>query len=243
MSNQLLSDQPILHSGIRCVAFDAVGTVIYPEPSVASAYASIAKRHGSRLTESDVEERLPLAVSVFDDHSSVNDFRTSEDEEHELWKQVVARVFADVDPIDDCFNELYDWFGRVESWRIFPNTGPTFAAIRQRGIKLVLASNFDQRLHAVCDGFRELSDVQIRVVSSEVGFRKPSLQYYRELAKACECAPDKILMVGDTPRNDVDGAIAAGLSATLIDRREDAAPTHRISSLLQLVPLERIDAA
>ena len=45
----------------RWIALDAVGTLIYAEPSVAAAYVQIGQRFGSRLSAEDVRQRFAEA--------------------------------------------------------------------------------------------------------------------------------------------------------------------------------------
>lgn len=222
---------------IRVVAFDAVGTLMYPEPSVDSVYFDIGLRHGSKLTKDEIKSRFGHAFQVFDRDNAAHEFRTSEARELELWREVVTTVLTDVDSPDACFKELWQWFATVDAWRLFDDVGNTFAALRSTGISIAIASNFDHRLHAICDGFPELESAQIRCVSSEAGYRKPSRGYYHRLAELCGCKPGEILMVGDTPLNDVEGAIDAGLLAVLIDRSQVPDALNRIQSLQQVVSL------
>ena len=44
-----------------------------------------------------------------------------------------------------------------------------------------MASNFDSRLHAVCEGHHVLHRISRRVVSSEIGHRKPGPQFFQAL--------------------------------------------------------------
>lgn len=225
---------------IRVVAFDAVGTLMYPWPSVSGIYADIASRHGSELSESEIRSRFPAAMGAFDRDALANNYQTSEARERELWRTVVATVLTDVDELDDCFGEMFEWFARPEAWRLFDDVAETLRGLSERRIPIVIASNFDHRLNAVCDGFEELQPLTTRCISSEVGFRKPSSGYYDRLSAMCDCDRGHILMVGDTPDNDVTGAIEAGLQAVLIDRNSESDFPHRISSLTQVAKL--IDA-
>ena len=227
--------QPIIDPNTKAVAFDAVGTVLYPEPSVSAAYASVATRHGSELTEQDIRSRFGPAMAVFDDDSQANDFRTNESQERLLWEQVVTRVLTDVDDVTSCFDELWEWFGRPEAWRVFDDVAETLEALRSRGLSIAIASNFDHRLHAVCEGLPEVATISKRVVSSEVGYRKPSAGYYNRLAEVCGVLPQQVLMVGDTPTNDIEGARAVGMRAVLVDRSRDADLPDRVSSLKQIL--------
>ncbi|MFK7820732.1 MAG: HAD family hydrolase [Planctomycetaceae bacterium] len=226
-----------MNTAIKCVAFDAVGTIIDCEPSVSAIYAEVASNFGSHMSATDVGKKLGTAMAVFDEDSAEHDFRTTEAREFELWKEVVRRVVDDVDRFDEFFDELHERFGQPDVWRLCDNVASTFEALQQQGITVAIASNFDGRLHKVCDAYPELADISIRVISSEVGYRKPSLGYYNGLTEACGCPANEILMVGDTPLNDDDGAVAAGLNAVLVDRTRDADLPQRISCLSQIVEL------
>jgi putative hydrolase of the HAD superfamily len=149
--------------------------------------------------------------------------RTNEDYEQEFWRAVVQDVLPDVQDLDACFAELFEHFARPDSWRCFPDVAPTLSDLERRGYRVVLASNFDARLHRVCDGLAELRDVRCRVISSQVGYRKTHRGFYLAVAAAAECAPSELLMVGDDLVNDVESARAAGLAAVHL-RREFLVP-------------------
>ncbi len=221
-------------SPIQVVAFDAVGTLIYPWPSVAEIYADIARRYGSKLTQVEIRNRFPAAMVAFDNDSAANNFKTSEVRERELWQAVVTAVLTDVNSIDECFGELFDRFASADAWRMFDDVSETLNLVAARGLRVVIASNLDSRLHPVCDAFEQLRSIKTRCVSAEVGFRKPSRDYYDRLVAMCGCDAQNVLMVGDTPTNDFLGAIDAGLQAVLIDRDKKADLPNRISSLRQI---------
>ena len=46
---------------IKAVAFDAVGTLIYPTPTVTESYYLFGKKHGSSLTRNEVKRRFKKA--------------------------------------------------------------------------------------------------------------------------------------------------------------------------------------
>src|SRR5436309_68347 len=48
---------------VDAVFFDAVGTLIHPEPSPAAAYAEVARRHGCALTAEEVRPRFAAAFA------------------------------------------------------------------------------------------------------------------------------------------------------------------------------------
>lgn len=222
---------------VRCVAFDAVGTVMFADPPVTDAYARIAARYGSTQSPDEIRRRFAAAMSIFERDSHERDYRTSEQRERELWREVVDQVVDDVRDVDACFDELFEWFGRPDAWRQYDDVALVLQQLVGFQADVVLASNFDQRLHSVCAGLPDLRRIRCRVVSSEVGYRKPCVSFFDALAKAAGCEPCEILMVGDSADNDVAGAVAAGLQAVLIDRDLPPDLPHRISSLTQITEL------
>src|SRR5262245_9689568 len=48
-------------SNVRAVLFDAVGTVLYPNPPAATAYYEAGQRFGSRLSAAEVARRYAAA--------------------------------------------------------------------------------------------------------------------------------------------------------------------------------------
>lgn len=206
---------------IRCIAFDAVGTLMFAEPAVSAAYSQIGARFGSRQTPQQVKSRLPealrragqLSVARFGEPD-----RTDEEHEQEFWRRVVEDVLSDLRNPDACFAELFEHFARPESWRCFDDVASTLSEVQRRGYRVLIASNFDARLNRVCDGLAELRDVRRRVISSLVGYRKTHRGFYSAVVEAAECDPSEVLMVGDDLVNDVESARSAGIEAVHLER-------------------------
>src|SRR5262245_11435236 len=93
---------------INLVAFDAVGTLIYPEPDVGSAYASVARRFGSKLDEAEIASRFGQVFGEEEVLDRDADGRTSEAMERDRWRRIVTRVLFDVDRPDDVFSQLFE---------------------------------------------------------------------------------------------------------------------------------------
>jgi putative hydrolase of the HAD superfamily len=89
------------------------------------------------------------------------------------------------------------------------------------------------------DGLPELRPLRYRVVSAEVGWRKPHPRFFQKACEVAEVAPEQILVVGDDQTNDYEGAAAAGLSAVLYDPHGDhgGGATIRIGRLPELLTL------
>ncbi len=222
-----------MKKSVHCVAFDAVGTLIYPEPSVSKVYWNAGQQFGSKQTLDQVRAGFQR---VFQDMAAGarGDFSTSEVEEKERWKQIVGQVLFDVADLDPCFEMLHAYFAEPTAWRAFPEVAETLQTLEAQGMKIVVASNFDERLHPVCDELPELRPLCERVISASIGWHKPSPNFYRHLIQIAGCPAEQILMVGDDLENDVIAAQANGLQAVWINR-EDPHSTPAIRDLRELL--------
>jgi putative hydrolase of the HAD superfamily len=232
---------------IRWIAFDAVGTLIRPDPPVAAVYHAVAARHGSRLDAQEIRTRFQEAFARLetdecprcDCRQSADVFHTCEKREGLRWRQIVESVLDDVSFPQSCFMELFTHFSRPTSWCCFADAPPALIALKEAGFRLAVCSNFDARLHSVMDGIVELRPIQLRIISSLVGHRKPSAQFFGALLQAAECTAAEVLFVGDNLRNDIVAAESAGIVALQIDRTNGGGDNWSIRSLAEIPTLLR----
>jgi putative hydrolase of the HAD superfamily len=205
--------------GVRFVYFDAVGTLIHPNPPAGDAYFEIGRRFGSNLDREEVRRRFATAFKRQEERDAADGLQTNEERERERWRLIVAEVLDDVTDPDGCFQALHDHFARPESWRCEKATKTAIQRLREAGYGVGLASNFDERLRGVVKGLRPLRGVQFLVISSEVGWKKPSSHFFSRLAASGGLDVDQVLLVGDDVDNDFAGAREAGMHALLFDPR------------------------
>lgn len=229
-------------AGCQWIVFDAVGTLIQPNPTVAGAYHAVGTKYGTQLSVPEISQRFRTAfrqseTDLFPGGPPPGmSWRTSDAIEVARWNWIVRQVVPDVSDIDACFRELWDHFARPSSWMIFDDVGETLRGLKRAGYRLAIASNFDSRLHSVCDGHVDLQPIERRFVSSETGFRKPSPDFFDAVINRLECPSNQILMVGDDAEHDVNAPAARGMRALLIDRSQLESRQGLIHSLTQLIP-------
>jgi putative hydrolase of the HAD superfamily len=225
----------MIAAGTRAVVFDAVGTVIHPDPPAPLVYAAVGRRFGSRLTPEEIAVRFVAAFRAEEARDRADGWRTSEERERQRWRTIVASVLNDVTDPGSCFQELFEHFSRPEAWTCDPEAGPTLEALHERGYELGMASNYDERLRPVVAGLSELRRVTRLVISSEIGWRKPAVPFFLAIGSTLGIDRARILYVGDDLANDYQGASAAGFQALLLDpRRRAPAGVAGIASLNQL---------
>ena len=214
-------------SAIQAVTFDVGGTLLTPSPSVGEIYARIANRNGApRIPADTLEERFQKAwrrVRPFQHH-------------REDWERLVDEVFAGLvpqPPSQSFFDPLYREFGQPSAWRLFEDVLPTLESLAGQGLDLAIVSNWDDRLRPLLEDLRLDRYFNCIVISSEVGFMKPSAVIFEETLRRLGTPASAVLHVGDALTEDFSGATAAGLQA--LHLRRDA-PSHdlQIQSLAEI---------
>jgi putative hydrolase of the HAD superfamily len=206
----------MLHN-VKAILFDAVGTLIHPDPPAAVAYAEVGRRQGSCLEPAEVARRFGAAFAREEALDVASGLRTDEERERERWRRIVAEVLEDARDPAACFAELYRHFALPQSWRVAADAAAVLGELARRGYTLGMASNYDQRLRSVVEGLPELQALQHLVISAEVGWRKPAPQFFAAAAARLVLKPNDILYIGDDLVNDLEGARAAGSAALLFD--------------------------
>lgn len=197
-------------SKVRWITFDAGGTLLFPNPSVGEIYARVLSRHGParspevleecffRVWREDVRTCMPVVTA---------------ESERNRWRAVVARTFADVCHLvdfDALFEDLWAAFREASSWRLPNRAEETLTGLRERGYRLALLSNWDDRLRPLLSGIGLERHFEEIFVSCEVGFEKPDPRIFAAVEKRLGVEGEAILHIGDSHRHDVLGAGARG---------------------------------
>lgn len=223
-----------MSSKIRAVAFDAVGTLIEPVPSVAEAYRQAALNVGLDLPSAVIRERF---VKVFTADDTTQEHSTNELNEVHRWRKIVTACLPELDQAsaDQAFDQLWVHFAEPSSWRLFPDVVEVFDWLGQRSVKVCVASNFDARLRQVWGGLDGVSNrLDHLVISSEVGYRKPGKGFYEAVTRYLEEPPESVLFIGDDWINDVEVPAKFGFKTILLDRRSRSNKNNSFVSLQEL---------
>lgn len=209
----------------RLIAFDAVGTLIHPAQSVAATYVEVAAAFGIVREIDAVGLRFRAALRESHPSAPFDSPRwaTNEAQERETWRTIVAHVLQiEGDIADRVFESLWRHFSLPGSWRLYEDAFECLERLVASKTAWIIASNFDGRLHEICRPNPLLSQARGVFPSSEVGWRKPSRCFFQRVAASMNVQPAELLMIGDDPVADVDGAIAADSRALLLDRGASA---------------------
>ncbi len=196
----------------KAIVFDVVGTLVEPAPTVAEAYRIAALRHGVDRDVADIHADFRAAWRRQEavDAASHPAFATSGLRERERWQAIVADVFQAAPESDAIFADLWEHFTKPESWRPIPAGRDLARAALDAGLTVALASNFDERLFGIATAIEPLSWAHHVFASSEIGWRKPAVEFFRTVERRLERRPDELVLVGDDPELDIAAGRRAG---------------------------------
>ncbi|MEW6544792.1 MAG: HAD-IA family hydrolase [Nitrospirota bacterium] len=225
---------------IKVVFFDAAGTLFHVRGSVAEVYLGYAEPYGVRKTPELLTSVGEAFKRAFRDAPppvfSVTDPADIKRCERLWWFDIVHNVFYRVgmfEGFDDYFEQVFEAFAGPQHWRLYPDTLGVLKELRGRGFELGIVSNFDTRLFSVLRGLG-LSDLFDTVtISSLARAAKPAPRIFRLALEKHSVDPEEALHVGDSVRDDFEGAQVAGLAGVVITREPKELPPQvpRIGSL------------
>jgi len=230
---------------LKVIFFDVVGTLIETRYCVGEIYSRVAGEFGfeaePRILQLNFERSFrrqpPLAFPAGTPEAALTEL------EKGWWRNLVEAVFTSLGSFprfDQFFDEIFERFRGRESWRVFDDVAPALTELKRRGLKLGVISNFDSRLYDVLRACRLDHFFDSIHVSTRVGAAKPEPAIFQAAMNHYAVEARKAWHVGDSLREDVEGAMAAGVNAILLDRDDrfaENAPAPRITSLNQLVTL------
>jgi putative hydrolase of the HAD superfamily len=230
---------------VKVIFFDAVGTLIEIRGCVGEIYSRAAREFGfeaePRILQLNFERSFrrqpPLAFPAVTPEAALTEL------EKGWWRNLVKAVFDSLGSFprfEEFFNDIFERFRGREFWRGYDDVAPALTELERLGLKLGVISNFDSRLYDVlraCSLDHFFDSVH---VSTRVGAAKPDPAIFRAAVNHYSVESRQAWHVGDSLREDVEGAMAAGVNAILLDRDDrfaENAPAPRITSLNQLVTL------
>jgi HAD superfamily hydrolase (TIGR01662 family) len=218
-------------SDLRAVLFDVDFTLARPGPELMpEGYVSCGARHGLELDPSRYEGARDAAFVDLQHHPEL-------DHDEEIWVAFTERIVLGMGGARPAAHavavELTSRWAQHTNFELYDDTLPTVRRLRGQGVKIGLVSNSarDVREFALHHGL----EIDAGISSFHHGKTKPHASIFRAVLDLLEVQPHEALMVGDSVDDDIEGAIAAGMQAVLLDRlglRPDFAP--RIASLAEL---------
>jgi putative hydrolase of the HAD superfamily len=199
---------------LRAVLFDVDFTLVKPGPDLGpEGYVKLGRRYGLELDARRYVEARYAAVQSVERHPELR-------HDEELWftfTELIIRGMGGEGPAArELAVEMTRLWERSENFDLYEDALPVMEQLRGRGLKLGLVSNGGRELHELVAHHR--LEVDCAIASRAHGWTKPHPTIFKAALDVLEVAPGDAAMVGDSVEDDVEGAIAVGIRAFLIDR-------------------------
>ena len=208
---------------IRAVFFDVGGTLLAPRPSLGEIYELFLRPLGIDVDAKDFRRAARETWTEFDRlvGRGGNRYGHFEGGEAEFWLRYVQRVLERVAAPErsrEAAAALHAAFSDPAQWAVFDDVRPTLAALRDRGVRVGIISNWDSRLRALLDALGLAPEFETIAVSCEVGVEKPGRAIFEHALGQLGVSPHEAFHVGDDAVADYEGPREAGLRAALLVR-------------------------
>ena len=211
---------------LRAVLFDVDFTIAKPGPLLGpNGYRQVGERHGLTL---DPERYAEARAAALEDLRHHPEF----DHDEEIWirftEDIVCGMGGEGDRCRQVAEEITAGWLHADNFELYEDVLPVLELLREKHVKIGLVSNTSRDLDAFVA--HHGLDVDGWVSSGVHGKVKPSPTIFRAALELLGVDAAAAAMVGDSPDDDIEGALALGMRAFLIDRearfdRPDALPT------------------
>jgi putative hydrolase of the HAD superfamily len=227
---------------VRALLLDALGTLVELEPPVEPLRRELRERCSVEVSAAEARVALRAEIAFYRAH---HDDASNRARLEQLRGRAAAALRealperARALPLAPLTEALL----AALRFRPFAEVPEVLRAARERGVRLVVVSNWDVSLHDVLEetGLAPLLDGV--VTSAELGSAKPAPAIFARGLALAGVAASEALHVGDSVEHDVAGARAAGIEPLLLVRAgnaPDGPVPPGVHTLPTLRPLLRI---
>ena len=192
---------------VRAVTFDAGQTLVELDTAMLAARAA---QRGVAVTAPALEAALPGAWRVHEQAVAAG--------AHHPWKEMMTALLDGAGAAPAAIPALVDWLfveqGRANLWRR-PVAGmrELVADLHRRGVPMAVVSNSEGKLAELLDELGWSRWFVAIADSAKIGIAKPDPGIFAWALARLGVPAGEVVHVGDSREADVEGALAAGLSA------------------------------
>jgi HAD superfamily hydrolase (TIGR01509 family) len=229
------------------VLFDVGETLLHvPEP--APIYREVLARQGRSMSIGEIEANLKEVRRIVDEHipNWLGDDVSLDCNASARRRAMHVDTLLSLSGLEGhapARAAFFDLYVGTEFFTIYSDVSETLQRLRSAGCRLGIVSNWESRLPELCTAHGIAEYFDFTVVSEVEGFVKPHPHIYRRALELAGAPAERVVHVGDSLRDDIQGAAAVGIRGILVDRT-GASPVGYEPRISSLADLDRVlDAA
>jgi len=208
---------PRLEAGkVSAVFFDVDFTLIYPGPMFqGEGYHAFCARYGIEVDPAKFQVAVAGAAPLLDD---VADAAYNAALFIAYTRRIIEQMGGCGPRLDSCAREIYDEWAFCHHFELYDDVSFALRTLAGAGLRLGLISNTNRCLTSFQSHFELQGLIAATVSSFEHGYLKPHPSIFSTALSRIGARPGEAVMVGDSVRQDIEGALAAGMRAILLHR-------------------------
>ena len=211
----------------RAVFFDVDFTLIHPGPTFrGEGYQQFCARHGIDVDCARFDGAVAAASALLDEAPG----HTYDPAVfHRYTAAIISGMGGQGPQVEACAREIYDEWAGCHHFELYGDVPDTLHQIAERGIRIGLISNSHRCLASFGSHFALGGLISAAVSSSEHGYMKPHPSIFEAALRLVGVPPKDAVMVGDSLRHDIEGAVHVGMRGVLVRRSADIGPGRATS--------------
>lgn len=195
---------------------DAGGTLLEERDSRAELYARTARNHGL-CVRADATARAMAAAHAALPRRAGADFRYTRGWFLRFIEHVFVRELGlERERLAPLAEDLFALFADPATYRALPGALELCDALRARGVRLAVVSNWSPALHGLLAGLGFSARVEFALASAEQELEKPDPELFARALARLGVAPARAAHLGNDAERDAAGARAAGIEPLLV---------------------------
>jgi HAD superfamily hydrolase (TIGR01549 family) len=207
---------------MRAVLFDVDFTLIEPGPMFrAEGYRAFCAKYGMQVDPRRFDAAVTSAAMLLD---SVGEQLYDAEIFVAYTRHIIEQIGGSGPMVDACAREIYDEWAACGHFAMYDEVPDVLRRLAAGGLRLGLISNSHRCLDSFQSHFELRGLIDVTISSPEHGFMKPHPRIFSEALQQLGVGPAEALMVGDSIRHDIEGALHAGMRAALLHRSANRHP-------------------
>ena len=200
----------------KAVFFDVDFTLIYPGPMFrGEGYQAFCARYGMDVDPAAFARAVASAAPLLNGPED-----TPYDAEIFVayTRHIIEQMGGRGPNLDACAREVYLEWAACRHFELYEDVPDVLRELVAAGVRIGLISNSHRCLASFQSHFDLQGLISATVSSFEHGFMKPHPSIFSAALQLVNVEAAEAVMVGDSVRQDVEGAICAGMRAVLLQR-------------------------
>ncbi|NWS66187.1 HDHD3 protein, partial [Crotophaga sulcirostris] len=231
---------------LRFLTWDVKDTLLRLRQPLGESYAAEARAHGVQVQPEALNRAFREAYAVQTQHFP-NYGRGQGLSSRQWWCDVVKQTFRlsgvhEDGVLTQVAENLYHDFCSARNWEVLPGAGETLSQCCQRGFRMGVVSNFDNRLENILSQCNLRHHFEFVLTSEDAGFAKPDRRIFEKALHLGGVPAEQAAHIGDDYTRDYRAARAVGMHGFLLrgagqSKEAEVPPKHVLPTLTHLLAL------